>query len=118
MNNLARECDQKPDKAGLIEALIDQINLDSQMRKKYDDVYQKERNLRREATSYLKEGRTRLLHIPEEPPKPLRWTAKIEEPSRQEEVRQVLHQAQRPPTRWPPVQEKEWTMPPKGNQLR
>ena len=102
LNTVARECDQKPNREGIIEALIDQINFDSQMRKKYDDVYQKERNLRREATSYLRESRTRLLHIPEEPPKPLRWTVKTEEPSRREEVRQVLHQAQRQPTSWPP----------------
>ena len=34
LNHVARECDQKPDKAGLIKALIDQINFDSQMRKK------------------------------------------------------------------------------------
>ena len=66
------------------------------MRKNYDDVYQKERNLRREMTSYLRESRTRLLQIPEEPPQPLRWTAKAEEPGRREEIRQV---AGVPPTR-------------------
>ena len=45
LNKVAGECDQKPDREGLIEALIDQINFNSQMRKKYDDVYQNERNL-------------------------------------------------------------------------
>lgn len=54
LNHVARECDQRPDKAGLIEALVDQIKLDSQMRRKYDEVYRKERNLRREATNYLR----------------------------------------------------------------
>ena len=55
LNAVARECDQRPNREGLIEALVDQINFDSQMRKKYDDVYQKERNLRREVTSYFRE---------------------------------------------------------------
>jgi hypothetical protein len=72
LNAVARECDQRPNREGLIEALIDQINFDSQMRKKYDDVCQKERNLRREVTSYFRESRTRLLQIPEEPPQPSR----------------------------------------------
>ena len=90
------------------------------MRKKYDDVYQKERNLRREVTSYIRESRTKLLQIPEEPPQPSRWTVKAQEPSRREEVRQVQHQVQRQPTRWPspPERETAWTMPPKGTRLQ
>jgi hypothetical protein len=37
LNEVARECDQKPNREGLIEALIEQINFDSQIRKKYDE---------------------------------------------------------------------------------
>ena len=120
LNAVARECDQRPNREGLIEALVDQINFDSQMGKKYDDVYQKEKNLRREVTSYFRETRTRLLQIPEQPPQPSRWTLKPDEPSRREEIKQAQHQAQRPPVKWPPLPEKEtpWTMPPKGTMLQ
>ena len=107
LNTVARECDQRPNREGLIEALVDQINFDSQMRKKYDDVHQKERNLRREVTSYFRETRTKLLQIPEEPPQPSKWTLKPDEPSRREEIKQAQHQAQRPPVKWPPLPERE-----------
>ena len=96
LNTVARECDQRPNREGLIEALVDQINFDSQMRKKYDDVYQKERNVRREVKSYFRETRTKLLQIPEEPPQPSRWTLKPDEPNRREEIKPAQHQAQRP----------------------
>ena len=33
LNEVARECDQKPNREGLIEALIEQINFDSQIRR-------------------------------------------------------------------------------------
>jgi hypothetical protein len=87
------------------------------MRKRYDDVYQKERNLRREVTSYIQR---RSLQIPEEPPQPSRWTLKPDEPSRREEIKQAQHQAQRPPVKWPPLPEREtpWTLPPKGTMLQ
>ena len=45
LNRVARECDQRPDKAGLIEALVDQIKFDSQMTRKYYKEYRKERDL-------------------------------------------------------------------------
>jgi predicted outer membrane protein len=45
LNEVARECDQRPNREGLIEALIEQINFDSQMRKKYDDVCIKKRGI-------------------------------------------------------------------------
>jgi hypothetical protein len=117
LNKVARDCELKPNQEGLVEALIEQVIFDNQTRKKYDDVYQKERNLRREVTSYIQR---KSLQIPEEPPQPSRWTLKPDEPSRREEIRQAQHQAQRTPVKWPPLPEKEtpWTMPPKGTMLQ
>ena len=50
----------------------------------------------------------------------MRMALRVEEPSMREEVRQALNQQRREPTRWPEqtTQEKVWTTPPKGMQLR
>jgi hypothetical protein len=123
LNRVARDCELKPNQEGLVEALIEQVIFDNQTTKKYDEVYQKERNLRREVTSYLQR---RSLQIPEEPPQPSRWTLKPEEPSRKEEIMQAQHQVQRTQTRWPPLpgwtstpqSEVPWTMPPTEKTLQ
>ena len=91
LNKVARECELKPNQEGLVEALIEPVIFDNQTRKKYDDVYQKERNLRREVISYFRDTQRRLLQIPEEPPQPSRWTLKPDEPSRREEIKQAQH---------------------------
>ena len=85
------------------------------MRKRYDNIYRRERELRIEATNYLRESRIKLFHVPQEATQPMRMALRIEEPSIREEVRQALSQAKREPTRWPDqtTQEKLWTMPPK-----
>jgi hypothetical protein len=100
LNKVTQECELKPNQEGLVEALIEQVIYDQNTRKKHDEVYQKERNLRREVTSYIQR---RSLQIPEEPPQPSRWTLNPDEPSRREELTQAQHQAQRTQMRWPPL---------------
>jgi hypothetical protein len=84
LNRVQIECDQRPGKEGLIEALVDQIKFDNQMRKRYDEIYRRERNLRREATNFLRESRTRLSQIPEDQLLPPRMAIRVEELSRRE----------------------------------
>ena len=66
LNQRSAECDEKEDKSDLLKASFDQIIFANQTRRRYDSVYRRERERRIEATSYLKERRVRLFHIPQE----------------------------------------------------
>jgi len=59
LNQRSQECDKTEDKTDLMNASFDQIIFDNQMRKRYDNIYRKERELRIGATNYLRESHTR-----------------------------------------------------------
>ena len=55
LNQRSAECDKKEDKTDLMNASFDQIIFDNQIRKRYDNIYRRERELRIEATSSISE---------------------------------------------------------------
>lgn len=89
------------------------------MRSRYDEICKREKALRIEATTEIRNRRVRVFQIAQEATQNLRAALPIEKLSQRAELRQIQSEPKREPTRWPdrPTTPKGWYMPPKGTEI-